>query len=43
VLYECGNNSTFFMYPSGGAGSSTASCAFWSVEDVDKEVANLKD
>jgi catechol 2,3-dioxygenase-like lactoylglutathione lyase family enzyme len=43
VLYECANQSTFFMYLSAGAGTSTASCAFWSVDDVESEVAELKD
>jgi predicted enzyme related to lactoylglutathione lyase len=43
VLYECGNGSTFFMYLSEGAGSSRASTAFWSVTDVEKEVAELKE
>src|ERR1700730_2943267 len=43
VLYECANNSLFFMYLSDGAGSSRANCAFWSVDDVEKEVAELKE
>jgi catechol 2,3-dioxygenase-like lactoylglutathione lyase family enzyme len=43
VLYECGNGSTFFMYVSDGAGTSRASTAFWSVADVEKEVAELKE
>lgn len=43
VLYECANHSQFFMYLSDGAGTSRASCAFWSVDDVDKEVADLKE
>jgi hypothetical protein len=31
------------MYLSGGAaGRSTASCAFWSVDDIDTEVTILK-
>src|SRR5204863_6248952 len=42
VLYECANQSTFFMYLSAGAGSSRASCAFWSVDDIESEVADLK-
>jgi catechol 2,3-dioxygenase-like lactoylglutathione lyase family enzyme len=42
VLYECANHSTFFMYLSDGAGSSRASCAFWSVDDIENEVADLK-
>jgi len=43
VLYECANHSQFFMYLSPGAGTSKASCAFWSVDDVEKEVDDLKD
>lgn len=42
VVYECGGGSTFFMYVSGGAGTSQASQAFWQVEDLDAEVAELK-
>ena len=42
VIYECGNKSVVFMYPSGGAGTSRASTAFWSVDDVAAEVAQLK-
>jgi hypothetical protein len=42
VIYECGRGRTFFMYPSAGAGTSKASYAFWTVEDVEAEVAELK-
>jgi catechol 2,3-dioxygenase-like lactoylglutathione lyase family enzyme len=42
VLYECGNDSWVFMYPSPGAGTSKASTAFWAVDDVVAEVAALK-
>jgi predicted enzyme related to lactoylglutathione lyase len=42
VIYECGNGSWVFMYPSAGAGTSKASAAFWDVEDVEAEVAALK-
>ena len=42
VTYKCGNGTTFFMYKSGGAGTSKASCAFWQVDDVEAEVADLK-
>jgi predicted enzyme related to lactoylglutathione lyase len=42
VIYECGNGSWVFMYPSSGAGTSRASTAFWAVDDVAKEVAELK-
>jgi predicted enzyme related to lactoylglutathione lyase len=42
VIYECGNGSWVFMYPSPGAGTSKASTAFWAVKDVVAEVAELK-
>ena len=42
VVYECGGGSWIFLYPSGGAGTSRASQAFWSVKDVEAEVAELK-
>ncbi len=42
VIYECGKGSSVFMYPSAGAGTSKASTAFWAVDDVAAEVAELK-
>ena len=42
VIYECGKGSWIFMYPSPGAGTSRASTAFWAVDDVVAEVAELK-
>src|SRR6059036_3493151 len=42
VIYECGEGSWVFMYPSAGAGTSRASTAFWAVDDVAAEVAELK-
>jgi predicted enzyme related to lactoylglutathione lyase len=42
VIYECGKGSWVFMYPSPGAGTSKASTAFWEVDDVAAEVAELK-
>jgi catechol 2,3-dioxygenase-like lactoylglutathione lyase family enzyme len=42
VIYDCGNGSWVFMYPSAGAGTSKASTAFWAVDDVAAEVADLK-
>jgi catechol 2,3-dioxygenase-like lactoylglutathione lyase family enzyme len=42
VIYECGNGSWVFMYPSPGAGTSKASTAFWAVADVEAEVAALR-
>jgi len=41
VIYECGG-SEVFMYPTTNAGTSKASQAFWSVDDVEAEVAELK-
>ena len=42
VVYECANGSFVFMYPTPNAGTNKASTAFWSVQDVEKEVADLK-
>jgi predicted enzyme related to lactoylglutathione lyase len=42
VIYECGGGSWVFMYASAGAGTSKASTAFWAVDDVAAEVAELK-
>jgi predicted enzyme related to lactoylglutathione lyase len=42
VVYECGQRSWVFLYPSGGAGTSQASQAFWQVADVEREVAELR-
>jgi predicted enzyme related to lactoylglutathione lyase len=41
VIYECGG-AEVFMYPSPGAGTSTASQAYWQVDDVEAEVTELK-
>ena len=42
VIYECGDHTACFMYPTSNAGTSKASQAFWQVEDVESEVAELK-
>jgi catechol 2,3-dioxygenase-like lactoylglutathione lyase family enzyme len=42
VVYECGNGSWVFLYPTSNAGTSKASQLFWQVTDVDAEVAALK-
>ena len=42
VVYECGSGSWIFLYPSGGAGTSQASQAFWQVDDLAAEVADLR-
>jgi predicted enzyme related to lactoylglutathione lyase len=41
VIYDCGG-AEVFMYPTSNAGTSKASQAFWSVRDVEAEVADLK-
>jgi predicted enzyme related to lactoylglutathione lyase len=41
VIYECGSAEAF-LYPTSNAGTSKASQAFWQVDDVEAEVAELK-
>jgi len=41
VIYECGGTDVF-MYPTPNAGTSKASQAFWQVNDVEAEVADLQ-
>ena len=41
VIYECGG-AEVFLYPTSNAGTSKASQAFWQVDDVEAEVAELK-
>ena len=42
VVYEFGRNTACFLYPTPNAGTSQASQAFWSVDDVDREMVALK-
>lgn len=42
VTYEFAGGTAAFLYPTGNAGTSRASQAFWSVKDVDREIAELK-
>ena len=42
VVYEFGQSTACFLYPTPNAGTSEASQAFWQVDDVDKEIAELK-
>jgi catechol 2,3-dioxygenase-like lactoylglutathione lyase family enzyme len=42
VIYECGDGSWVFMYQTPNAGTNRASTAFWEVDDVESEVAELK-
>jgi catechol 2,3-dioxygenase-like lactoylglutathione lyase family enzyme len=43
VIYESANGTACFLYPTPNAGTSAASQAFWQVEDVEREVAELKE
>jgi len=42
VVYEFGDRTSCFLYPTPNAGTSKASQAFWEVADVEREVAELK-
>ena len=42
VIYEFGGGTSCFLYPTPNAGTSKASQAFWRVDDVEREVAELK-
>ena len=42
VVYQFGDQTSCFMYPTPNAGTSLASQAFWQVDDVEREVAELK-
>jgi len=42
VVYEFGEQTACFLYPTPNAGTSKASQAFWEVDDVEREVAELK-
>lgn len=42
VVYEFGEHTACFLYPTPNAGTSQASQAFWQVDDVEREVAELK-
>jgi catechol 2,3-dioxygenase-like lactoylglutathione lyase family enzyme len=42
VVYECAGGTACFLYPTPNAGTSKASQAFWQVDDVEREVAELK-
>ena len=42
VLYEFGGQTACFLYPTPNAGTSKASQAFWHVDDIEREVADLK-
>ncbi len=42
VVYEFAGKTACFLYPTPNAGTSRASQAFWQVDDVEREVAELK-
>ncbi|AKJ30831.1 VOC family protein [Caldimonas brevitalea] len=42
VVYEFGQHTACFLYPTPNAGTSKASQAFWQVDDVEREVADLR-
>ena len=42
VTYEFGEKTACFLYPTPNAGTSRASQAFWQVDDIEREVAELK-
>ncbi|MGI9025308.1 MAG: VOC family protein [Burkholderiaceae bacterium] len=42
VVYEFGKGTACFLYPAPNAGTSQASQAFWEVDDIEREVAELK-
>jgi predicted enzyme related to lactoylglutathione lyase len=42
VVYDFGDHTSGFMYPTPNAGTSQASQAFWQVDDLDREVAELR-
>ena len=42
VTYEFAKGTACFLYPTPNAGTSKASQAFWQVDDVEREVAELR-
>ena len=42
VVYEFGKGTACFLYPTPNAGTSRASQAFWQVDDVEREVKELR-
>src|SRR5207237_3441368 len=43
VVYEFGDKTACFLYPTKNAGTSPASQAFWQVDDIEREAAALKE
>ena len=42
IVYEFGKGTACFLYQTENAGTSKASQAFWQVDDIEREVAELK-
>jgi predicted enzyme related to lactoylglutathione lyase len=42
VVYEFGEHTAAFLYPTPNAGTNKASQAFWRVDDVEREVGELR-
>ena len=42
VTYQFADHTACFLYPTPNAGTSRASQAFWQVDDIEREVADLK-
>src|SRR5438093_3562755 len=42
VTYSFGDRTACFLYPTPNAGTSRASQAFWQVDNIEREVADLK-
>ena len=42
VAYDFANGTGCFLYPTSNAGTNRASQAFWRVDDIEREVADLK-
>jgi predicted enzyme related to lactoylglutathione lyase len=42
VLYQFGKGTACFLYQTPNAGTSKASQAYWQVDDIEREVAELK-
>ena len=42
LSFACGFGTAYYKYPSPGAGTNQASCAFWKVGDLEAVVAWLK-
>ena len=42
VVYEFANGTACFLYPTPNAGTSKASQAFWQVENIEREVEELR-